>query len=446
MRTLVTADPFLGPNDIRRGVRVGSDAQGGTECIGRTLVSGSSIRLAIIVSHPVQYFVPLYQRLARRSDIAIKVFFTWHAGQAAVEDRGFRQPVAWDIPLTERYPFELAPNTSARPGTHGFFGLRNPALVERVTAWQPDVVHITGWAWLSHLQALHTLALRRVPTLFRGDSHLLNGKPSGVRGLIKRAALRRVFSWPAGFLVVGSANAEYYRFFGVDAARLYACVPSIDVERFAQSANALEQEARAWRASLGIGPDQRVLLFAGKFEPKKRPVQLMEAVLRLGDDNVVLVLVGAGELQPEIERISAAHPKRFRVLPFQNQSRMPVVYRLGDLFVLFSSRETWGLAVNEALACGRPVLVSDHVGCAADVVDRSCGRVIAWNDDAALARGIAELMNGEALAAMRRAAAERAWRFDVAVTEKQLVQAVEHVCGRAHARDGGAPAHAHQAR
>jgi glycosyltransferase involved in cell wall biosynthesis len=410
-------------------------------------VSGPGIRLAIIVSHPVQYFVPLYQRLARRSDVAIKVFFTWHVGQAAVEDRGFQQPVAWDIPLTEGYPFELVPNTSARPGTHGFFGLRNPALIERVTSWQPDVVYITGWAWLSHLQALHTLALRRVPTLFRGDSHLLDGKSSGVRGLIKRTVLRRVFSWPAGFLAVGSANAEYYEYFGVDAVRLYRCVHSIDVTRFARPADALEREARDWRARLGIASDQKVLLFAGKFEPKKRPVQLMEAVLRLGDDNIVLVLVGAGELKPEIERISAAHPKRFRVLPFQNQSRMPVVYRLGDLFALFSSHdETWGLAVNEALACGRPVLVSDRVGCAADVVDRSCGRVVAWDDYAALERTIVELMNGDALPAMRRASAERAWHFDVAVTENELVQAVQGICAPAHTRDGGAPLHAHQAR
>ena len=120
----------------------------------------------------------------------------------------------------------------------------------------------------------------------------------------------------------------------------------------------------------------------------------------------MLVLVGAGELHAEIDRIAAAHPQRFRVLPFQNQSRMPIVYRLGDLVVLFSGYgETWGLAVNEALACGRPVLVSDRVGCAADVVDRGCGRVIAWNDFAALERAVTELMNGmffEGYAVQRR--------------------------------------------
>jgi glycosyltransferase involved in cell wall biosynthesis len=418
--------------------------EGGASSLGRAVVR---MRLALVVSHPIQYFVPLYRRLARRSDMILKVFFTWHAGQAAVEDRGFKQAVAWDIPMTEGYPFELVPNISHRPGTHRFLGLRNPALVERVTAWKPDVVQVTGWAWLSHLQALHALQRRGVPTLFRGDSHLLDGKPSGMHGRIKRRLLQRVFSWPAGFLVVGSANAEYYKYFGVDAARLYPCVHSIDVERFAEPADALEQQARDWRARLQIRSEQKVLLFAGKFEAKKRPVDLMEAVLRLPVENVMLVLVGAGELQAEIDRIAAAHPQRFRVLPFQNQSRMPIVYRLGDLVVLFSGYgETWGLAVNEALACGRPVLVSDRVGCAADVVDRGCGRVIAWNDFAALERAVTELMNGDVLLGMRRAAAERAWRFDVAVTEAQLVQAVERVCELAYAHVGEAPVHAHQAR
>jgi len=96
-------------------------------------------RLAIIVSHPVQYYAPLYQRLARRTDLEIKVFFTWHAGQAAVEDHEFKTPVAWDIPLTEGYEFELVPNISSKPGTDRFWGLRNPSLVQLVTAWLPEI-------------------------------------------------------------------------------------------------------------------------------------------------------------------------------------------------------------------------------------------------------------------------------------------------------------------
>jgi glycosyltransferase involved in cell wall biosynthesis len=392
-------------------------------------MADKKLRLAVVVSHPIQYFVPLYRRLARRSDLEIKVFFTWHDGRMPVEDRGFRQNVKWDIPLTEGYAFELVANVASNPGPYRFFGLRNPELVDRVMAWRPDAVHVSGWAWLSHLQLLRALSRRHVPVLFLGDSHLLDGARRGLRGWIRAAILRRVYSWPTGFLVVGSANRAYFEHFGAEPARLHRCPHAIDVARFAEPAGHLEQGAAHWRAELGIAQEQKVLLYAGKFEARKRPVELMRAVTQMPDRTIVLVLVGGGELQAEIDAIAAADPARFRVLPFQNQSRMPLVYRLGDIFVLPSAYgETWGLAVNEALACGRPVVLSDRVGCATDLVDRACGRVFAWNDWAAFVQTIEALIrDADGLADMRRAASQRAWAFDVAVTEAALLDAVHAV-------------------
>jgi len=161
-------------------------------------------------------------------------------------------------------------------------------------------------------------------------------------------------------------------------------------------------------------------------------VHLMRAVQQLSDPGIVMVLVGGGELQQEVDAAAAADPGRFRVLPFQNQSRMPAVYRLGDLFVLPSAHgETWGLAVNEALACGRPVLVSDRVGCAADVVDATCGGIFPGNDLSALGKAMDELIrNADKGAERRRASSARAWSFDVGVTEAALVAAIEQVSAR----------------
>jgi glycosyltransferase involved in cell wall biosynthesis len=386
-------------------------------------------RICFVVSHPIQYIVPLYQRLARRDDIAIKVFFTWHAGQHAVDDPGFGHPIAWDIPLTDGYDFEPVPNVASDPGTHKFLGLRNPMLLDRVMAWQPDVVHINGWAWLSHLQLLHALNKRGVTTLFFGDSHLLDGKAHGPRWWIKSAVLRRVYSWPTACLFAGSANRAYFENFGVPPQRLYPCPHAIDVGRFAEPAAQREEEAARRRSELGIAADRKVLLYAGKFEPKKRPTELMRAFAQLPDASLVLVMVGSGELQGEIDAIAAGDPARFRILPFQNQSRMPIVYRLGDIFVLPSGfGESWGLAVNEALACGRPVIVSDRVGCAADVVDASCGWIFRSNDWSEFGRTVAAMFGEpEKLAAMRRAAAERARAFDVGVAETALVAAVDGI-------------------
>jgi glycosyltransferase involved in cell wall biosynthesis len=390
------------------------------------------LRLAIIVSHPIQYYVPLYQRLANRSDVEIKVFFTWHDGQRAVDDRGFKALVAWDIPLRQGYEFELVRNTSSDPGTHKFFGLRNPSLVRRVIAWQPDVVHITGWAWFSHLNVLRALSKMGIPTLFRGDSHLLDNRQIGIRWWTKRTLLKHVFSWPAGFLVTGTANRAYYEAFGVESNRLFPCPHSIDVDRFRRPAKMLEEEAARYRQRLGISRNQCVLLFAGKFERKKCPLELMRAVLALTNPGLVLVMVGGGELEAEVKSIAERDPERFRVLPFQNQSRMPVVYRVGDLLVLPSAfSESWGLAVNEALASGRPVLVSDRVGCAADVVDESCGFVFSWDDTCALVRALSEILDKrDRLMEMGQAAAKRASSFDITRTEDAIINCLLQVCSR----------------
>jgi glycosyltransferase involved in cell wall biosynthesis len=197
----------------------------------------------------------------------------------------------------------------------------------------------------------------------------------------------------------------------------------------------LEQQAAQWRLELGITSDQCVLLFAGKFEPKKRPIELMRAVQTSPNRRLMLVMVGGGELGQEVKSIANSDPDRFRLLPFQNQSRMPVVYRLGDLFVLPSAfGETWGLAVNEALACGRPVLVSDRVGCAPDIVNEAVGKVFSWSDASSLTRAITTITRDRyKLLQMGRAAAKSASSFDVARTEVCFMDALNAVCGERRA-------------
>ncbi len=311
-------------------------------------------RLAVIVSHPIQYYVPLYRRLAQREGVGLKVFFTWHDGSRAVTDQGFQKEVAWDIPLTEGYDFELVPNTAMAPGTSHFRGLQNPKLVRCVLDWQPDAVHLTGYAWQSHLLALRAFYRRRLPVLFRGDSHLLGERRTGWRWLLKRRLLQAVFRWAAAFLYVGQANREYFETFGVSSSKLFFCPHSIEVERFAEPDLELEGQAAEWRRSLGISPKRWVLLFAGKLEKIKRPIALMKAIRDVCDPRLLLLMVGDGEMGDEVRHLEASAPARFQVLPFQNQSRMPLVYRLANCLVLPSGRETWGLAVNEAIACGRP--------------------------------------------------------------------------------------------
>ncbi|HWA97897.1 MAG TPA: glycosyltransferase family 4 protein [Pirellulales bacterium] len=389
------------------------------------------MRLAIVVSHPIQYNAPIYRLLARHDDVELKVFYTWFNEREPIWDSGFQRPVAWDIPLTEGYPYQAVPNVARHPGTDHFFGLRNPQLVQTVVDWQPDVVHLTGYAYLSHLQLMRSMSRRGIPLLFRGDSHLLRPGSRWKRSL-REVVLRRIYRWPAGFLYVGVHNREYYRAFGVPEHKLFYCPHSIEVERFAEPADALERRALDWRRELAIGDDRIVLLFAGKLQPKKQPVELMRAVVAMNDPRLLLIVVGDGVERPAVDALAAAHPDRFRLLPFQNQSVMPVVYRLGDLFVLpsMASDETWGLAVNEAMACRRPVVASDLVGSAPDMVQRgTTGEVFHAGDWADFREKTGRLLSigKQALAAMGRRAGELSAQFSPQATESHLISAAKTV-------------------
>jgi glycosyltransferase involved in cell wall biosynthesis len=328
------------------------------------------MQLAFVVSHPVQYYVPLYRSLASHPEIQVRVFYTWHGNSQGQNEPGFGRHVKWDIPLTDGYDFEVVPNISKKPGTHHFFGIRNPGLTSQVLQWKPDAVHLTGYAYPSHLALMRHCHRHGVPLLFRGDSHVLDSR-GGLRSVAKSALLRAIYRWPSAFLAVGSANRDYYRAYAVPESKLFHCPHSIDVARFAEPHDELECAAAEWRRELGIASTTRVLVFAGKFEEKKQPLPLARAFLAHAHPGWLLLMVGDGKFRPQLEELAAAFPERLKLLPFQNQSRMPLVYRLGDIFTLPSAYgETWGLAVNEALACGRPVLVSDKVGCARDLV---CG-------------------------------------------------------------------------
>jgi len=385
-------------------------------------------RLAIVVSHPIQYYVPLYRKLATREDLDVKVFFTWHAATGPQRDYGFEREFKWDIPLTEGYDHELVPNVSHEPGTHRFFGLRNPQLYKRVLEWEPDVVHITGYAYASHLYALWKFHRAGIPVLFRGDSHLLD-RQSPWRWQLKKALLRRVYSWTTACLYVGQNNFEYYRRLGVPEDKLFCCPHSIEVARFSEPNEELEAEAKRWRTELGIPDSVRVIVYAGKFEPKKQPLQLMNVIKAMNDDNVVLVMIGNGPLEEEIFAMARRNPNRFRVLPFQNQTKMPVAYRLGEIVTLPSSYgETWGLAMNEALACGRRVLVSDKVGGAPDVVKSAeAGQVFRADDWDDFESKLRELLTQRSDPAELR---RRAKAFDIPATETALVAALEKTLKR----------------
>ena len=390
-------------------------------------------RLAIIATHPIQYYAPLFRLLTERSVLSCHVFYGW-TGTAfgAMEDTGFGRRVEWDIPLLDGYEFTFVPNESKNPGTHHWNGIKSSRLLPLLRGWSPDAVLVYGWNFSSHLGAMRRLH-GRTPILFRGDSTLLDER-IGPRRLLRRGLLRYVYSHVDIGLYVGTRNREYLQRHGLEERQLLWAPHSVDNDRFFDANGRYEQSAAEWRRELGVNQGDKVVLFAGKLQPKKAPDLLLKVFLRQSAANEHLFIVGSGALETQL-RMMAAGNTRVHFLGFQNQSAMPIVYRLGDVFVLPSRGpgETWGLAVNEAMASGRPVIVSDRVGCAPDlVVGEQTGLAFQSEDEHELARTLVHLLRDAALRQRMGACALKTiskWSFasQVAALEAAVAYAVASV-------------------
>ncbi|HMN24828.1 MAG TPA: glycosyltransferase family 4 protein [Ignavibacteriaceae bacterium] len=401
-------------------------------------------RFGVIITHPMQYYSPLFRKISESGKIELKVFYTWSQAQGKKYDPGFGKEVDWDIPLLDRYDYTFVNNISKKPGSNHFNGIVNPTLIREIEEWNADAVLIIGWNFNSHLKAMRYFK-GKIPVYFRGDSTLLDER-SELKKIARRIFLRWVYSYIDYAFYVGTRNKEYFLAHGLKPEQLIFAPHAIDNERFYDKDGSYRQKALEWRRSLGIKDDDFVFLFAGKLEPKKNPMLLLKAFMQLnlsreinpsispGNSKSHLIFVGNGVLENELKNYitrSLSLPQSKDIIPssvssraksrdedgklkqdlpdgsqvqldnksddatmqqwnnpsihfldFHNQSAMPIVYRLGNVFVLPSISETWGLAVNEAMACGLPVIVSDKVGCAFDLVEQDeNGYIFKSNDE-----------------------------------------------------------------
>ncbi len=325
-------------------------------------------KLAIITSHPIQYYAPWFRHLATTQDLDIKVFYLWDFGITQQLETDFQQVIQWDIPLLDGYNYEFVLNTSSNPGTNNFWGLQNPSLISQVSSYKPDAVLLMIYNYASIYHFLLRWNSQKSPLLFRGDSHRLL-IPTDIKAWARREFIKQIYRRFAACLYVGKANYEYFRYHGVAADKLFFSSHAVDNERFFAQAEIAFQEAAVWKQELGIPQNHAVILFAGKFEIKKRPLDLLQAFLQAQLVDVSLLFVGAGHLEEELKSQAALNANIY-FAPFQNQSFMPRTYATADLVVLpsYGSSETWGLAINEAMCLSRPVLTSTHVGCTQDLV------------------------------------------------------------------------------
>ena len=394
-------------------------------------------RLAIVTSHPVQYYAPWFRHLTEDGKLNVRVFYLMQPGSDGVIDPGFGHRITWDIPLLDGYRHEFVPNRSSRPGSDRFLGLYNPELLARLQTFAPDAVLLIGYNAWSYLRLIFARWPFRTPypLLFRGDSHRLVPRPNTARERLRRALIRTVYRRFARVLYVGRVNRDYFRWHGVPEERLFFSPHAVDNARFISAQPSAVAEGKLWRRAIGVADGRLLVMFAGKFEDKKRPLDLLAAFGQIAPDlNASLVFVGAGHLEQKLHAWARGNP-HVHFAPFQNQSRMPATYAAADLFVLpsYGDKETWGLAINEALCLQRPVVVSDHVGCAADLVEPGVnGLVFPAGDVDALASALRDALSDRArLLQWGQAGRRRVARYDYEQASQGLMQALSSLSSAA---------------
>ncbi|MFN2975626.1 glycosyltransferase family 4 protein [Terriglobus aquaticus] len=361
--------------------------------------SSRPIRLAYVVSHPIQYQAPLLRELAADPSIDLCVFFCSDFSIRAYRDSGFGAEVRWDVPLTEGYRSVVLPRwretTSPRtfaPIARGF--LRHFA--RGLNGQRFDAVWVHGYSTVNSLHAILAARTLGIPVLLRAEPWLADRPRSAWRLALKRLFFTGLRSLISAVLPIGTRNAEYWSYYFGARFPAFLVPYAVDNDRFAAQ---IAQQYLAAPESLDLEPGRPVILFASKLQERKHCDDLLEAYLLLtadmpADQQPHLLIVGDGEQMPMLRaRVAAVNAPLVRFAGFRNQTELPGIFALSTVFVLPSRHEPWGLIVNEAMACGLPVIVSDEVGCAVDLVQNGAnGFIVPARDIAALAEALRSVL------------------------------------------------------
>jgi glycosyltransferase involved in cell wall biosynthesis len=377
-------------------------------------------RIGFLISHPIQYYAPIFRELAKRCDL--HVFFAHRQDAAQQAKAGYGVAFDWDVDLLSGYESQFLENVAREPSTQTFAGCNTPEIAQRIATGRFDAFIVPGWSLRSYWQAVRACRRNRVPVMVRGDSQLA-GQRGGALGRVKGVVFPHLLKQFDACLYVGQRNKQYLEHYGVPADRLFFSPHCVDNDAFRRASDRarLAEQGGTVRA-------RRRILFVGRLIDSKRPMDLVQAAARLAAEGrpVELVIAGAGELQVRMEEMVRAYSLDVRFLGFVNQSKLPTVYAASDMLVLPSiAVETWGLVVNEAMACGLPAVVSDAVGCGPDLIRPGfTGAVAPLGDVAGLSSAIGSVLAFDP-ATTRQALAERMDKYSPAKAVEGMLEAVE---------------------
>jgi glycosyltransferase involved in cell wall biosynthesis len=405
LRDAARLDPALPAHLVERRIRNGVLARrvrrDAESWLGpRADLDPEAIRVAAIFPEPTPYRAPLLDRVAALPEVDLTVLYsaetvagrTWRVDlrHRAVFLRGARLPGAPKL-LHHDYPV-------------------TPGITRALDAARPDVVVVSGWSTFAAQGAIAWCRLRHVPYVLVVESHDEGPRP-GWRRKVKGAVVPRVVGGASGALVTGTLARRSMIARGAPPERVRVFANTIDVEAFGEQANRLAARRTELREWLGSGPDDVVVVSVARLAPEKGLDVLVHAVAEAGDPRLLLVLAGNGPERERLEDLANVRGARLTLAGDLEWEQIVQVYVAADVFALLSEREPWAVVVNEAAACGLPLVLSDRVGAAHDLLrDGENGFLVAAGDADAAA------------AALRRLAADPALRATYGARSRELAQ------------------------
>jgi len=311
--------------------------------------------------------------MAKDPEIDLLVLYCSDENVKGHIDKGFGVKVKWDIPLLEGYNYKFLKNNSWKPSIfNGFFGLMNFVIFKALKNERGSYLVIHGWASATNYLAVISGKFSGLKLCFRSENPLNQELLKSKLILFLRKIFFKYFWFKLFdyFLYIGSQNKKLYEYYGVKKEKLVFTPYAVDNDRFRTEYEKYKDKKPELRKELGLPSDKKVILFSGKYIPKKRPMDLLQAYHSLNDEKSALVFLGDGELRKELEEYINKHNlKDVYLTGFKNQSEVGKYFAAADIFVLPSGvGETWGLVVNEAMNFSMPVVSSDTVGCCDDLV------------------------------------------------------------------------------
>lgn len=338
-------------------------------------------RIVIVYVEPTPYVVALVDALRRVWSSPIETYYM-------------------TTDLSQPWALRLDPE-QGRVFPVGFFRQLRVVWRAMVRDRKNTILHLQGWGLPVLFAAMLMARSLRIPLAVESDTAEGRWDRHWRTRVIKKLLYPFLFQLPDRFLPAGTRQAGYLTRFGAKEERIRTAQMTVDVcaiRRFC--ATGREAKRAAARTRWGMSADERIVLYVGRLEEYKGIKLLLSAFQRLAGEegNLRLAIAGSGTLRTHVEAIAADADCRVTYLGRLSGDDVLRAYLAADFLVLPSLFEPWGLVVNEAMACGLPVIVSDRVGCADDLVrPGETGLMVAAGREIELAEAIRRLAGDAAV-------------------------------------------------